>query len=206
MSQLLSDCLLSGFHLAGSCQGIRCSGSFFSKSFGSALFFRVPNKGKIIMEYKKQGGSSSSFAADIFGAKESPPSSSSTGVFASIFPPPHSVVGTKSSSEVIGYRQKHHNENQGWNSKQGNQVGPERASCNTTSKDGSIFREERGEPCHLSSSIYYGGRDVYSQSPGAKTSSSHPTLKKDGGEDDQNGTNSVSGASRGNWWQGSLYY
>lgn len=179
---------------------------FSQKSFGSALFFRVPNKGKIIMEYKKQGGSSSSFAADIFGAKEAPPSSSSTGVFASIFPPPHSVVGTKSSSEVIGYRQKHHNENQGWNSKQGNQVGPERASCNTTSKDGSIFREERGEPCHLSSSIYYGGRDVYSQSPGAKTSSSHPTLKKDGGEDDQNGTNSVSGASRGNWWQGSLYY
>ncbi|KAF8018876.1 hypothetical protein BT93_H3692 [Corymbia citriodora subsp. variegata] len=157
------------------------------------------------MEYKKQGSSSSSFTADIFGAKESPPSSSSTGVFASIFPSPQSVVGTKSSPEIIGYRQKHHNENQVWNSKQGN-PGPERASCNTTYKDGSIFREERGEPCHLSSSIYYGGRDVYSQPPGAQTSASYPILKKDGVEDDQNGTNSVSGASRGNWWQGSLYY
>ncbi|XP_056165971.1 uncharacterized protein LOC115683805 isoform X2 [Syzygium oleosum] len=154
------------------------------------------------MEFKKQGRSSSSFTADIFGDKELPPSSSSTGVFASIFPPPQSVVGSKSSSEVIGYRQKHHNENQVWNSKQDNPVSPERASCNTTNKDGSIFREERGEPCHLSSSIYYGGRDVYSLSPGAQTSASNPILKKDGGEDDQNGANSVSGASRGNWWQG----
>ncbi|KAI3423692.1 uncharacterized protein J3R85_010905 [Psidium guajava] len=158
------------------------------------------------MEFKKQGSSSSSFTADIFGAKESPPSSSSTGAFASIFPPPQSAEGRKSSSEVIGHRQKHHHENQVWNSKQGNPESPERASCDTTNRDGLIFREERGEPCHLSSSIHYGGRDVYSQPPGAQTSAPYPKSKKDGGEDDENGTDSVSGASRGNWWQGSLYY
>lgn len=42
------------------------------------------------MEGKKQGSSSSSFPAELFGApKESSPNQhSSTGIFASIFPPP----------------------------------------------------------------------------------------------------------------------
>ncbi|KAJ9172417.1 hypothetical protein P3X46_015658 [Hevea brasiliensis] len=58
------------------------------------------------MDRQKEGSSSlsssSSFTADLFGIKESPPSSS-TGIFASIFPPPSRVLGTKfSSSEVIG--------------------------------------------------------------------------------------------------------
>ncbi|KMT05159.1 hypothetical protein BVRB_7g173070 [Beta vulgaris subsp. vulgaris] len=52
----------------------------------------------------------------------------------------------------------------------------------------------------LSSSLYYGGRESYAKSPTNQTSTSYPKFKKDGGEDDP------SGASRGNWWQGSLYY
>lgn len=29
--------------------------------------------------------------------------------------------------------------------------------------DGSVYEEQRVQPCHLSSSIYYGGPDVYFQ-------------------------------------------
>ncbi|KAK8660375.1 hypothetical protein V6N13_051301 [Hibiscus sabdariffa] len=69
----------------------------------------------------------------------------------------------------------------------------------TTNKDksSSIYHNETVEPSYLSSSIYYGGQENYS--PFNKA-----TIKK---EDDPNGNNSSGdGASRGNWWQGSLYY
>ncbi|XWS71633.1 hypothetical protein CRYUN_Cryun03dG0154800 [Craigia yunnanensis] len=80
----------------------------------------------------------------------------------------------------------------------------ESATYNIANKDSnSVFREERVEPCHLSSSLYYGGQDIYSRSSSIQTSS-YPIFKKDGG-DDPNGNNSQD-ASRGNWWQGSLYY
>ncbi|KAF6176023.1 hypothetical protein GIB67_032646 [Kingdonia uniflora] len=64
-----------------------------------------------------------------------------------------------------------------------------------------IFQETLG-PCSLSSSIYYGGQDIYPNSPSTGSSDSSYNFKKDGGdgEDDSNE------ASRGNWWQGSLYY
>ena len=155
------------------------------------------------MESKKHfgsgSGSGSSLAADIFGVKEQPPASS--GVFASIFPPPQSVAPGRPASEAIGGQQKKPSSNQAWSAKQGSPT-----NSGTTgklpNKDEPIFREERGEPCHLSSSLYYGGQDVYSHSPGTHSSGSYPTFKKEGGEDDPN----ANGASRGNWWQGSLYY
>ncbi|EEF41898.1 uncharacterized protein LOC8279825 [Ricinus communis] len=160
------------------------------------------------MEFKKEGSSSSSsFTADLFGTKESPPSSS-TGIFASIFPPPSKVLGRKSSgSEVIGSWQRQSSENQGWNTKRGAPaMSSEAASYNMPNKDrNSTLMEERGEPCHLSSSLYYGGQDNYSQPPSSRNSGSYPIFKKDGVDDDPNGNNS-NGASRGNWWQGSLYY
>ena len=40
------------------------------------------------MEGKKQANSSSSFTADLFGGIESQSQQQSTGIFASIFPPP----------------------------------------------------------------------------------------------------------------------
>ncbi|RXI04299.1 hypothetical protein DVH24_038573 [Malus domestica] len=137
---------------------------------------------------KYQGNSGSSLTADLFGAKdkESPPKSS-TGIFASIFPPPSQVVGrNSSSSELTEYWQKQSSlGNHAWNSKQA--ISGEGAHYSLPNKDrSSVLQEERAEPCHLSSSIYYGGQE----------------FKKDGGEDDPNGTNSNS-AARGNWWQAS---
>uniref|UniRef100_A0A7N0TG40 Uncharacterized protein n=1 Tax=Kalanchoe fedtschenkoi TaxID=63787 RepID=A0A7N0TG40_KALFE len=57
-------------------------------------------------------------------------------------------------------------------------------------------QERGGQPCHLSSSLYYGGQDVCS-------STTHSANFK---KDKEDGDNNPQGASRGNWWQGSLYY
>ncbi|KAM5583478.1 hypothetical protein ABKV19_003400 [Rosa sericea] len=157
---------------------------------------------------KKQGNSSSSLTAELFGFKESPPKSSS-GIFASIFPPPSQVVGrNSSSSELTEYWQKQSLGNQAWSTKQGNQaISSEDARYSFPNKDSSsVLQGERAEPCHLSSSLYYGGQEVYSQSPSTPyASGSYPIFKEKGGEDDPNGSNANS-AARGNWWQGSLYY
>ncbi|KAL5817067.1 hypothetical protein ACOSQ3_025445 [Xanthoceras sorbifolium] len=156
---------------------------------------------------KRQATSSTSSSfTDLFGSKEPLPSSSS-GIFASMLSPPTIVGRNYSNSEVRGSWQKQTPGNQAWNTKQGTPaLCTEGATCNTPSKDrSSMFQEERAEPCHLSSSLYYGGQDIYSNSPSCHAPGSYPIFKKDGGEDDPNGNNST-GASRGNWWQGSLYY
>ncbi|GLT66987.1 hypothetical protein SLA2020_393240 [Shorea laevis] len=162
------------------------------------------------MDGKRQVGSSTSFISELFSVKESP-TSLSTGIFASIFPanpPPSAVIGrNSSSSKALEPWQKQPIENQTWNVNHGMQASyPEGATYNSPNKErNSIYQEERVEPCHLSSSLYYGGQDIYSHSTSTQTTASYPILNKCGGEDDPNGNNSQ-GASRGNWWQGSLYY
>ncbi|XP_010443673.1 PREDICTED: uncharacterized protein LOC104726504 [Camelina sativa] len=132
------------------------------------------------MEGKGRAGSStsSSFTAELFGSKDPSPPSSSSGIFSSIFPHPSKGV-----------------DRDGSNSKHGSQAQRRESSTG----------EDRVEPCHLSSSLYYGGQDVYSRST---TNQTYPAVKnerKRNGEDDANGQNSQD-VSRGNWWQGSLYY
>ncbi|XP_022145691.1 uncharacterized protein LOC111015084 [Momordica charantia] len=90
-------------------------------------------------------------------------------------------------------------------SAESNSKSKETKSQNTSSREASSFNQEQiAHPCHLSSSIYYGGQDVYphphnTQNPATGLNSS---IKKDGEEDDDDS----GGASRGNWWKGSLYY
>ena len=136
---------------------------------------------------KKSGSSPSSpsLTSQLFGSRDNPPSSSSSGIFGSIFAPPSKVMGQET---VTG----------GWNdksSKAGGDVEKNRLEF------GSVYQQEQQErvqPCHLSSSIYYGGPDVYFQPQNSTVNSA--AKKKEGGEDDSGS------ASRGNWWQGSLYY
>ncbi|XP_062095447.1 uncharacterized protein LOC133801293 [Humulus lupulus] len=149
------------------------------------------------MDGKKQVGSSSTFTSELFGSKES---SSSSGIFGSIFAPSSKVLGRESlRSEVPG--RKHSSFAESYNTKHETSddasinKGTENQSLQSTDT-GSIYQEQRMQPCHLSSSIYYGGQDVYCQ-PQTTPSS---TYKQDGAEDDSGS------ASRGNWWQGSLYY
>uniref|UniRef100_A0A2P2QP71 Uncharacterized protein MANES_09G098500 n=1 Tax=Rhizophora mucronata TaxID=61149 RepID=A0A2P2QP71_RHIMU len=148
------------------------------------------------MEGNKQVGSSPSFTSELFGSKEP---SSSTGDFGSFFAPSSKVV----VREVVGRKQDP--ANGAWNTKLGNPDGSSKSNeggnQSTPNKDmSSIYQDQRVQPCHLSSSIYYGGQDIYNHPQSSQGSSLNSMFKQDGTEDD------TGSASRGNWWQGSLYY
>ncbi|XP_024028064.1 uncharacterized protein LOC21399963 [Morus notabilis] len=152
------------------------------------------------MEGKKQvGSSSSSFTTELFGSKDS---SSSSGIFGSIFPPPSNSKVLERESLHSGTPGKNENfVNKSCNTKSGtadDAFSKESESQSQQNRDttSNYYEQRVQQPCHLSSSIYYGGQDIYSRPPGAENS----TYKKDGTEDDSGS------ASRGNWWQGSLYY
>ncbi|XP_031738650.1 uncharacterized protein LOC101220657 isoform X2 [Cucumis sativus] len=142
-------------------------------------------------EKKPSDASSFSFTSDLFGIRDTSSLSSNHifgPVFSSSFKPSgqHSEVGGK--SPALSYFPK-----------TGNSKYKECKNGSTSSREmGSFYQEQRTNPCHLSSSIYYGGQDVYTQNPA--TGFNSPLKRDHGGEDDSGG------ASRGNWWQGSLYY
>lgn len=144
------------------------------------------------MENKRQvsgvnSSSTSSLTMDLFGPKDSS-SSPSSGLFGSVFGP--QSTGLQRNASHTGPSKKQDLGNQYVNGKHGN-------SGNTAHN-----QNKSSKPCYFSSSIYYGGQEVYS--PNGYTTSQH-IFKKDGGDDDEYGSKSSS-ASRGNWWQGSLYY
>nr|XP_043617491.1 uncharacterized protein LOC122589282 [Erigeron canadensis]XP_043617492.1 uncharacterized protein LOC122589282 [Erigeron canadensis] len=126
------------------------------------------------MESRKQisGNSSSSFTDTLFGPKDNRTSSSQ---FGSYFGPNSNVSSAK---QDFG-SPKHSTTD--WKTQRSN--------------------GEKAEPSYLSSSIYYGGQEIYPPNTHTNAYPQH-TLKKGGGGEDPNG----SSASRGNWWQGSLYY
>ncbi|KAL6998376.1 hypothetical protein U1Q18_008501, partial [Sarracenia purpurea var. burkii] len=127
---------------------------------------------------------------------------SSSGIFGSIFAPSSKILGRESLySEAVEKRPDSISQ---VCTKAGVQdtIPPSSEGENQSapSKDMSHFyQDQRVHPCHLSSSIYYGGQDIYSH-PQNTPGPGHTTITNDGGEDDSGS------ASRGNWWQGSLYY
>ncbi|XP_047172496.1 uncharacterized protein LOC124840477 isoform X1 [Vigna umbellata] len=149
------------------------------------------------MEGRKQMGSSS-FTSELFGSNQSH-KSSATGIFESMFSPPSKVLGRESLRSEASEKTA----SEWWSSKIDHisqESGGE--TQNTAHKDmSSIYQEEKVQPCQLSSSIHYGGQDIYSRPKSSQDSEfSSLMYKKDGVEDDSES------ASRGNWWQGSLYY
>ncbi|KAJ9543453.1 hypothetical protein OSB04_023160 [Centaurea solstitialis] len=159
--------------------------------------------------HHQSSSSSSSFTAQLFGDHDSR-HPSSTGVFASIFPPPSTVLARNpNSSQFTGATQKEKSGSQVWTTT--HVTSAENVAKNTASANSSIMNmerrsifQERVEPSPLSSSLYYGGQeDMYVCSSSDHTSQSYPKFKKMEGKDDPNHLHS---ASRGNWWQGSLYY
>ncbi|XP_047172508.1 uncharacterized protein LOC124840477 isoform X2 [Vigna umbellata] len=141
------------------------------------------------MEGRKQMGSSS-FTSELFGSNQSH-KSSATGIFESMFSPPSKVLGRESLRSEASEKTANHISQESGGETQ-----------NTAHKDmSSIYQEEKVQPCQLSSSIHYGGQDIYSRPKSSQDSEfSSLMYKKDGVEDDSES------ASRGNWWQGSLYY
>ncbi|KAL4556904.1 hypothetical protein LXL04_035070 [Taraxacum kok-saghyz] len=79
----------------------------------------------------------------------------------------------------------------------GSVFGPKNSTqdCKTQRNKGEMGGES-AEASYLSSSIYYGGQEVYP--PTTHNTYSQRTFKKSQGDQDPNGTS----ASRGNWWQG----
>ncbi|XP_010534548.1 PREDICTED: uncharacterized protein LOC104810063 [Tarenaya hassleriana] len=148
------------------------------------------DKKKAVASSSPSYSSSSSSSLDhLFGPRgisssSSSTSSSTTGLFKSIFPPPSPGMGRHVGLASQVGDGKYHSPNEGGRSERG-----ERNSGN--------YRGEEAQPCNWSSSIYYGGQENYS--PIAPTSTN--SFKKDG--EDQGDSKS---ASRGNWWEGSLYY
>ncbi|KAI9080679.1 hypothetical protein K1719_037345 [Acacia pycnantha] len=137
------------------------------------------------------GGSSSSSTNfdQLFGPKEpSSSSSSSSSIFGSMFPPP--AGGSDSRKQDVGGKNY------------GALGGKGKSSGGVSDKN--YQNESTMEPSnYYTSSIYYGGQENYF--PKCRTTDSHQDVKKDSDGDDPNGDNPNS-ASRGNWWQGSLYY
>ncbi|XP_041004262.1 uncharacterized protein LOC121249573 [Juglans microcarpa x Juglans regia] len=152
------------------------------------------------MENKKQAGaSSSSMTLDhLFGPKN--PSSASSGLFGSIFPPPSTVLGRDSSRNQGGSGKYGTPDIITQNSKAGESVG------SSSREKGSNYQNETVEPCYFSSSIYYGGQENYSPRTRSTESPHMFKDKKDAGDDDDSNGSNPNSASRGNWWQGSLYY
>ncbi|XP_039063878.1 uncharacterized protein LOC120208763 [Hibiscus syriacus] len=148
------------------------------------------------MEGNKGVGSSfsSSLTSELFGSKDIP--SSSSVIFGSIFAPPSKVLGRESLRPDLTTNMQD-TPNELWNTK----PGASGENPNTVNRDtSSRYQEQRIQPCNLSSSIYYGGQDIYSLPHSSQGSGLNSMYKKDGGEEDSGM------ASRGNWWQGSLYY
>ncbi|KAL5166441.1 hypothetical protein HKD37_18G051400 [Glycine soja] len=134
------------------------------------------------MEGRKKMGSSSSFTSELFGSNQFQKSSAS-GIFESMFPPPPKVLGRGSlCSEASGK-----SSSEGWNYKFDYiSMGNHGETQNTAQKDmSSIYQEQRLQPCQLSSSIHYGGQDIYSCPKSTQDSGYNSLLhKKDGVEDD----------------------
>ncbi|GAB4856816.1 hypothetical protein Ancab_014734 [Ancistrocladus abbreviatus] len=147
--------------------------------------------------------SSSSFTNDLFGSKGSSSTASSTGKFESIFAPSSKVIARESARSNTMIEKKQDFLNEGWNAKPDNLSERKEGESEGTAHKSidSLFTEER-VPCHFSSSIYYGGQDIYSNPQTTQSAELHSSsgIKKDGGEED------IDSASRGNWWQGSFYY
>ncbi|GMJ03154.1 Salt Induced Serine rich [Hibiscus trionum] len=131
--------------------------------------------------------SSSSSFTELFGSKVSP--SSTSTILDSIFPPKPKVPGL----EFLVAKKQDSSPNEPLNAKPGNSG--EFSSVASGEVD-SIYPQQCIQPCSLSSSIYYGGQDICPLPQTKKKDS----VYKDEGEDDSEY------ASRGNWWQGSLYY
>ncbi|KAL6508014.1 hypothetical protein OROGR_024209 [Orobanche gracilis] len=116
--------------------------------------------------------SGSSLVSHLFGEKDIPTTDSASGICSIFTPPPKSFFsffivwgrGHEYSSEA----EKKSSGNPYWSAKKdGNGVGGEgQNQGGTAGKEvRSYFQDEKVQPFHYSSSIYYGGQDVYDRPP-----------------------------------------
>ncbi|KAH1039315.1 hypothetical protein J1N35_041058 [Gossypium stocksii] len=147
---------------------------------------------------KGTGSSAPSITTQLFGSREPP--SSSNEVLRALLSPQSKVPGGRYfhpgmvalPQDSLNVPQNAKPTTNGNHSKE--HAGEVRSAEN--GRVGSTYQQQIVEPCHLSSSIYYGGQDIYIRSHDDQDSGLN-----DDSEEDESGY-----ASRGNWWQGSVYY
>ncbi|XP_020577230.1 uncharacterized protein LOC110038489 [Phalaenopsis equestris] len=133
-----------------------------------------------------------SFVDDLFPRREA----AKSDILSSIFPPPTTGGGKDSS---------HSDFNGTWRKQgEGNSRGsPSKNQSSGKKYSNPVYLYELQEPCLMSSSVYYGGRDDFiPESSTSNNSSTYFNCKADK-EDDSADTDV---ATRGDWWQGSFYY
>ncbi|KAM3366701.1 hypothetical protein ACQJBY_015829 [Aegilops geniculata] len=131
---------------------------------------------------KPTAATGSSIVDDLFGPKDGA-ASSSAGYFSTVFPTPSGATGKDASLRAAAAA--------------GNQ-----SSSAGHQQQGKQHGGSPESPYFGSSSVHYGGRDFYA---GAESQRQYPAAAaapapkhKDDGD--------TSAATRGDWWQGSLYY
>ncbi|XP_057980515.1 uncharacterized protein LOC131166196 [Malania oleifera] len=146
--------------------------------------------------------SKSNFAVELFGPKDPAPPSSS--VFGSLFQTPSAGLGTSSQFRRQDYGNQAGDAQYWKEDKKKGGSSSTSAGGNGSSKDKSgIYNCETVGPCHLSSSIYYGGQEVYTP---PQTNEPRPLYFNTQEEGDDPNDISSHKASRGNWWKGSFNY
>jgi len=140
------------------------------------------------MEAKKKSGPS---AAATAGAAAPPPS----GYFSSVFSS-SPAVNAKDAKQTDLYAMLNKQSSRGQN---GNSITDSKSNGRNMYKDGKhAYPNESSESPYFGSSVHYGGREFYSSSAQKQHANEPPKNYKEGNPDGS--------ATRGDWWQGSLYY
>ncbi|CAL4901078.1 unnamed protein product [Urochloa decumbens] len=155
------------------------------------------------MEAKKKSAPSAAAAA---AAGAAPPPAS--GYFSAVFPSSPAVPSlsrplgpfdgnAKDAKQTDLYAMLNKQSSRGQN---GSSVTDGKSHGRTTTyKDGKhSYPNESSESPYFGSSVHYGGREFYSSTPQKQPANEPPRNYK---EDNSDGS-----ATRGDWWQGSLYY
>ncbi|CAN6337426.1 unnamed protein product, partial [Urochloa humidicola] len=140
---------------------------------------------RVDMEAKKKSAPSAAAAA----AGAAPPPAN--GYFSAVFP--SSPAGNaKDTKQTDLYAMLNKQSSRGQNDS--------KSHGRTTYKDGKQhgYPNESSESPYFGSSVHYGGREFYSSTPQKEPANDPPRNYK---EDNSDGS-----ATRGDWWQGSLYY
>jgi len=144
------------------------------------------------MEAKKKSTPSAAAAAGAGAGAAAPPPS---GYFSSVFS--SSPTGNaKDAKQTDLYAMLNKQSSRGQN---GSGITDSKSNGRNMYKDGKhVYPNESSESPYFGSSVHYGGREFYSSSAEKQPANEPPKNYK---EDNPDGS-----ATRGDWWQGSLYY
>ncbi|URD74773.1 hypothetical protein MUK42_08548 [Musa troglodytarum] len=147
---------------------------------------------------------SASLTADEVARQKEPSlsgKSSSSGYFSTVFPPTSTVMAN-GLPQLDLYRTLN-KQSPDTNTGSAQRKTTENQKKGSGSPSKSIYPSESTELAYFGSSVHYGARDFYTTSSATNTCVNRINHYKTYGEDDSGNSNS---ATRGEWWQGSLYY